>query len=108
VGGTGIPVEVDGAAGPWMADPDLLGRPFTGRDALLSPFDRLVHDRERARDLFGFHHRLEIYVPAARRRWGYYVLPVLQQDRLVARADVKADRRQGVLRVPALIEATIS
>ncbi len=102
VGGTGVPVEVDGAAGPWMADPELLERPFTGRDALLSPFDRLVHDRQRARDLFGFDYRLEIYVPAARRRWGYYVLPVLQQDRLVARADVKADRREGVLRVPAL------
>ena len=98
----GVPVEVDGAPGPWVADPELLDRPFAGRAALLSPFDRLVYDRQRAADLFGFDYRLEIYVPAAKRRWGYYVLPVLDGDRLVARADVKADRRESVLRVPAL------
>jgi uncharacterized protein YcaQ len=100
--GVGVPVEVEGAPGPWVADPELLDRPFAGRAALLSPFDRLVYDRQRAMDLFGFDYRLEIYVPVAKRRWGYYVLPVLDGDRLVARADVKADHRASVLRVPAL------
>jgi uncharacterized protein YcaQ len=97
-----VEVEVEGAPGPWVADPDLLERPFAGRTAILSPFDRLVHDRERTLDLFGFEYRLEIYVPAEKRRWGYYVLPILHGDRLVARADAKADRRSGVLRVPSL------
>jgi uncharacterized protein YcaQ len=100
--GVGVPVEVQGAPGPWVADPELLDRPFAGRAALLSPFDRLVHDRQRVMDLFGFDYRLEIYVPVAKRRWGYYVLPVLDGDRLVARADVKADHQASVLRVPAL------
>ena len=56
--GVGVPVEVEGAAGPWVADPELLDRQFAGRAALLSPFDRLVYDRERAMDLFGFDYRL--------------------------------------------------
>jgi len=102
VGGCGVPVEVEGVPGPWVAAPDLLERPFTGRTAILSPFDRLVYDRDRLLALFGFEYRLEIYVPVAKRRWGYYVLPVLNGDRLVARVDAKADRRAGVLRVPAL------
>jgi uncharacterized protein YcaQ len=102
VAGAGVPVQVDGAPGRWVAHPELLERPFTGRDALLSPFDQLVYDRQRARDLFRFDYRLEIYVPPGRRRWGYYVLPVLHGDALVARADVKADRQAGLLRVPSL------
>lgn len=102
VGAVGTPAEVEGVSGAWVVDRELLEQPFRGRAALLSPFDRLVYDRERALDLFGFEYRLEIYVPAAKRRWGYYVLPVLHGDRLVAKADVKADKEQGVLLVPAL------
>lgn len=102
VGDAGVPAEVEGSPGPWVVDPELLERPFAGRTAILSPFDRLVYDRERLLALFDFEYRLEIYVPPARRRWGYYVLPVLHGDRLVARVDARADRKEGVLRVPTL------
>ena len=98
----GTPVEVEGVAGKWVVDPKLLKRQFEGRTAALSPFDRLIHDRRRLLDLFGFDYGLEIYVPPAKRRWGYYVLPVLDRDRFIGRFDGKADRESSTLRVPAI------
>jgi uncharacterized protein YcaQ len=101
----GEPAVVEGVKGTWRVDPSLLGgRPFSGRTALLSPFDRLVHDRKRALELFGFEYQLEMYKPAATRRWGYYALPVLHRDKLIGKVDATADRKAGVLRVDAIHE----
>ncbi|WP_257425199.1 DNA glycosylase AlkZ-like family protein [Nocardioides carbamazepini] len=105
--GPGEVVTVEGCPGEWRADPDALTEadaPFEGRCAFLSPFDRLVHDRERALDLFDFEYVLEMYKPAASRRWGYFTLPILDGDRLVGKLDAKADRKAGVLRVHAVHE----
>jgi uncharacterized protein len=102
VGDVGEPAVVDGVKGEWRVDPSLLGQPFTGRAALLSPFDRLIHDRKRATELFEFDYQLEMYKPAAERRWGYFALPILHVDRLVGKLDATADRKAGVLRVDAV------
>ncbi|MDP9485158.1 MAG: winged helix DNA-binding domain-containing protein [Actinomycetota bacterium] len=69
---------------------------------LLSPFDPVVWDRARALELFGFEYRIEVYTPAARRRYGYYSLPILHRGALVGRLDAKAHRKQGVFEVKAL------
>jgi len=102
VGQAGEPAEVKGTSGVWRVDPAAIGRPFAGRTALLSPFDRLVHDRTRAVELFDFEYHLEMYVPKAKRRWGYFALPVLHHDQLVGKVDATADRRSSALRVHAI------
>lgn len=104
VGESGDEVEVDGVKGTWRVDPTYLDQPFAGRTALLSPFDRLIHDRQRALELFEFDYTLEMYKPAAQRRWGYYALPILRGDRLIGKLDAAADRKAGVLRVNAIHE----
>ena len=104
VGNAGEPAVVEGVRGTWRVDPSRLGEPFEGRTALLSPFDRLVHDRTRMVELFGFDYQLEMYKPAARRRWGYFALPILYGDLLVGKLDAAADRTAGVLRVNAVHE----
>jgi uncharacterized protein YcaQ len=83
----------------WMAYDDVADRPVADRATLLSPFDRLIHDRERAEALFGFRYRLEMYVPKARREYGYYVLPLLVGDRVVGRAEPVYDRKTRTLDV---------
>ena len=103
-GEAGEPAVVEGVKGEWRVDPAALGDDFEGRTALLSPFDRLVHDRVRAQELFGFEYTLEMYKPASERRWGYFALPVLHHDRLVGKVDATADRKASVLRVHAIHE----
>jgi uncharacterized protein YcaQ len=104
VGEAGEPAVVDGVKGEWRVDPTYLADDFEGRTALLSPFDRLVHDRVRAQELFDFEYTLEMYKPAAQRRWGYFALPILHDDRLVGKVDAVADRKASVLRVNAIHE----
>jgi uncharacterized protein YcaQ len=104
VGEAGEPAVVEGVKGEWRVDPAALGQDFEGRTALLSPFDRLVHDRARAHELFEFEYVLEMYKPAGKRRWGYFALPVLHGDRLVGKVDAAADRKASVLRVNAIHE----
>jgi len=86
----GIGAQIEGIAPP------------PGRLRLLSPFDPLVRDRKRLERLFGFDYRIEVFVPEARRRYGYYVFPLLEGDRLVGRIDVAAERRSGALEVKGL------
>jgi uncharacterized protein YcaQ len=90
--------------GEWRVEPSLLDGSFEGRAALLSPLDRLVIDRKRTAELFEFDYQLEMYKPAAKRRWGYYALPILYGDRLVGKLDATSDRDAGVLHVDAIHE----
>ena len=104
VGEAGEPAVVQGVKGEWRVHPAALVDDFEGRTALLSPFDRLVHDRVRTEELFDFEYTLEMYKPAAKRRWGYFALPILHGDRLVGKLDAAADRKASVLRVNAIHE----
>jgi hypothetical protein len=104
VGDAGEPALVEGVRGQWRVDPTYLDLPFAGRVALLSPLDRLVYDRKRMKELFEFDYQLEMYKPAAQRRWGYWAMPILYGDRLVGKLDATTERDAGVLRVDAVHE----
>lgn len=99
-GEAGEPVVVEGVRGRWRVDPDALAT-LEGleshRTTLLAPFDILLQDRKRMTDLLGFDYALEMYKPKAKRRWGYYALPVLHGDRLVGKVDASADHEAGEL-----------
>jgi uncharacterized protein len=88
-----------GRNGDWEVHPEAEGGPVPARTTFLSPFDRLIYDRDRAEALWDFRYRLEMYVPKAKREYGYYVLPILKGDRLIGRIDPTFDRKSGVLHV---------
>ncbi len=103
--GIGVAVRVEGVDGRWIAHPEGLRQaddPVPRRMTLLSPFDPLIYDRERAEALFGFRYRTAIYVRAAERTQGSYALPILYGERLVGRLDAVYDREAGRLRVDAV------
>jgi uncharacterized protein len=88
--------------GRLVAHPEAEDGPVPARTTFLSPFDRLIHDRARTETLWGFHYRLEMYVPAAKREYGYYVLPILHGDRLVGRIEPVFDRKTRELDVKGI------
>ena len=104
------PVQVQSADGTWISGygpEDIEDRlatltPATARLRILNPFDPVIRDRDRLNRLFGFEYRVEMFVPAAKRIWGYYVFPLLEGERFVGRIEVKADRKAGALRVMQL------
>ena len=92
-------VVLDKRKGRWLAHPDATDGPVPDRATLLSPFDRLLHDRQRTEVLWDFFYRLEMYVPKRKREYGYYVLPLLVGDRLVGRAEPRYDAKAKTLQV---------
>jgi hypothetical protein len=100
--GVAIPARVGDLKGPWFVHADVAERPYRPRTTLLSPFDDLVSDRDHTEALFDFRFRIEIYVPKAKREFGYFVLPILHGDRLIGRVDAKFDRTSGAFHVNAV------
>ena len=103
-----LPVTIEGLKGSWYVHTeDLeqlegLRRGFEGRTTLLSPFDPLIADRKRLKKLWSFDYAIEIYVPKDKRKYGYYVLPILMGDKLIGRIDPAMDRKTGVLTIKGI------
>jgi hypothetical protein len=100
-----VEVAVEGWKVPGLAVPAALEGPLrlpAHRPTFLSPFDNLLWERDRIERLFGFRYRIEIFTPSAKREYGYYVLPLLARGQLLGRADLKLERKTGVLRTPTL------
>lgn len=104
VGDAGIPVEIEGTSRIWRLDPDATTDGFDGRTALLSPFDRLIHARDRSLDLLDFEFMIELYKPKQKRRWGYYALPILHHDQLIGKIDLTANHDTSTLQINATHE----
>ncbi|HEY4268627.1 MAG TPA: crosslink repair DNA glycosylase YcaQ family protein [Galbitalea sp.] len=100
----GEPAAIEGVPGKWRVDPAQLGREFTGRTALLSPFDRLLTDPQRVGRLFEFDYMLEMYKPQKQRIWGRFALPILHGDRLIGKLDARSDHTAGRFMVHAVHE----
>jgi uncharacterized protein YcaQ len=103
--GVAVPVAIEGLPGEWLAHTDVLAaldERWRPRTTLLGPFDPLISDRDRTESLFDMRFRLEIYVPAAKREYGYYVLPILHGDRLIGRIDPVLYRKHRLLTVNAV------
>ena len=108
-----LPAQIVGEEGPWAGEwyihrdtvpllAAIQGGEWSPRTVFLSPFDNLICDRERTEQFFSFHYRIEIYVPKAKREYGYYVMPLLQGDRFIGRMDSKIDRKTGIYHIHAL------
>ena len=108
-----LPAQIVGEEGPWAGEwyihrdtvpllESIRGGEWAPRTVFLSPFDNLICDRERTEQFFSFHYRIEIYVPKAKRQYGYYVMPLLQGDRFIGRMDSKIDRKTGIYHIHAL------
>lgn len=102
VGEVGESAVIEGVKGTWRIDPRYLEGPFEPRTALLSPIDRLVYDRKRMAEIFEFDYQLEMFKPAAKRRFGYWAMPILHGDQLVGKVDAAAYKEEGILRVDAI------
>jgi hypothetical protein len=100
--GVAIPARVEGDDAGWYVHAEIHERAFRPRTTLLSPFDDLISDRDHTEQLFDFFFRLEIYVPKAKRQFGYFVMPILHGDRLIGRIDPRMDKATKVLHVNAV------
>ena len=108
-----LPAQIVGEEGPWEGEwyihrdtvpllASLRDGGWAPRTVFLSPFDNLICDRERTEQFFDFYYRIEIYVPKAKREYGYYVLPLLHGDRFIGRMDSQIERKTGIYRIHAL------